>query len=205
MNLSNNNTIASDSPFAISKFSRILYNYITLHFNDRYKEIVFVCIGTDRSTGDSLGPLVGYKLSSILKKYSNVHVFGTLDNPVHAKNIDDIITQIYSQCYNPFVIAIDACLGKMERVGYVTVREGSLKPGAGVNKDLPHVGDIHITGIVNIGGFMEYVVLQNTRLNTVMKMANVISNSVIYSMWKLFNDQKHKSVTERKTIINTLT
>ena len=30
--------------------------------------IIFLCIGTDRSTGDSLGPLVGYKLKSLKKK-----------------------------------------------------------------------------------------------------------------------------------------
>ena len=38
------------------------------------------------------------------------------------------------------------------------------KPGAGVNKDLPPVGDLYITGVVNVGGFMDYLVLQNTRL-----------------------------------------
>ncbi|MFY9218842.1 MAG: DUF1256 domain-containing protein, partial [Tepidanaerobacteraceae bacterium] len=52
---------------------------------------------------------------------------------------------------------------------------GSLKPGAGVNKKLPPVGNFHITGVVNVGGFMEYLVLQNTRLFTVMKMVDIIS------------------------------
>ena len=32
-----------------------------------------------------------------------------------------------------------------------------------------------ISGIVNVGGFMEYVVLQNTRLSLVMNMANKIA------------------------------
>ena len=52
------------------------------------------------------------------------------------------------------------------------------KPGAGVNKQLPEVGDIHITGIVNVSGFMEFFVLQNTRLNLVMKMAKTIANGI---------------------------
>jgi putative sporulation protein YyaC len=47
-------------------------------------------------------------------------------------------------------------------------------PGAGVNKDLPPVGQLHITGIVNVGGYMEYMILQNTRLNLVMRLADVI-------------------------------
>jgi putative sporulation protein YyaC len=63
-------------------------------------------------------------------------------------------------------------------VGFVNLAPGSLKPGAGVNKDLPSVGQLHITGIVNVGGFMEYFVLQNTRLNIVMKMATLISKGI---------------------------
>ena len=55
---------------------------------------------------------------------------------------------------------------------------GPVKPGAGVNKELPAVGDIHITGIVNVSGFMEYFVLQNTRLHLVMKMAKTIANGI---------------------------
>ena len=40
---------------------------------------------------------------------------------------------------------------------------------------------MHIIGIVNVGGFMEYLVLQNTRLSLVMRMADVISTGLIYS------------------------
>ena len=75
---------------------------------------------------------------------------------------------------NPFIIAVDACLGRMENVGSIQLGNGSLQPGAGVNKELPPVGQVHITGIVNVGGFMEYMVLQNTRLNLVMRLADVI-------------------------------
>ena len=38
---------------------------------------------TDRATGDSLGPLIGYKLQSL--PYQNIYVHGTLEKPVHAK------------------------------------------------------------------------------------------------------------------------
>ncbi|MGB4514418.1 MAG: DUF1256 domain-containing protein, partial [Bacillota bacterium] len=36
----------------------------------------------------------------------------------------------------------------------------------------------HVTGIVNVGGYMEYLVLQNTRLSVVAKMAEVISKAL---------------------------
>ncbi|MNY42755.1 hypothetical protein D3C86_1776740 [compost metagenome] len=53
-----------------------------------------------------------------------------------------------------------------------------MRPGAGVNKQLPPVGDIHMTGIVNVGGFMEYFVLQNTRLSLVMQLGDKIVSAV---------------------------
>ncbi len=55
----------------------------------------------------------------------------------------------------------------------------------GVNKDLPSIGDISITGVVNVGGLMEYMVLQNTRLNLVMNMAEIIAKSIDRTFLKL--------------------
>lgn len=137
---------------------------------------ILLCIGTDRSTGDCLGPLIGSKMQESSQDF--FHVYGTLDQPVHASNLEEKMTLIKETHEQPFVIAVDACLGRLETVGYVNVGLGSLKPGAGVNKKLPSVGDMYITGIVNVGGFMEYFVLQNTRLNMVMKMANLITTSL---------------------------
>lgn len=143
---------------------------------DAYKPIVIICIGTDRSTGDSLGPLVGTKLQE--KDCSLIHVYGTLEEPIHAVNLQDKLLEIRKLHPNAFTIGIDACLGRLKNVGMVSIGNGPIKPGAGVNKELPSVGDIHITGIVNVSGFMEFFVLQNTRLNLVMKMATTIANSI---------------------------
>lgn len=138
-------------------------------------ELVIVCIGTDRSTGDSLGPLVGSKMQSM---NTHPYIFGTLDDPVHATNLNDVLQKINSSIVNPYILAVDACLGKLESVGCVSIGLGPVKPGAAVNKDLPPVGNAFITGIVNVGGFMEHLVLQSTRLNLVMKMADTIASGV---------------------------
>lgn len=137
---------------------------------------VLLCIGTDRSTGDCLGPLVGSKLDLLQQDF--FIVCGTLDKPVHASNLKEILDMIHKQNSNPFIVAIDACLGRLESVGYVQLGDGSLLPGAGVNKNLPPVGQIHITGVVNVGGYMEYMILQNTRLNLVMRLADVIADGI---------------------------
>lgn len=140
------------------------------------RPIVFICIGTDRSTGDSLGPLVGSLLEE--KGIRSFYVYGTLDEPIHAVNLAEKLAEIHTKHVNPYIVGIDACLGRIKNVGVIQVANGPVKPGAGVNKELPAVGDIHITGIVNVSGFMEFFVLQNTRLNLVMKMAKTIANGI---------------------------
>ncbi|MDI6600185.1 MAG: spore protease YyaC [Thermoanaerobacteraceae bacterium] len=161
--------------FAKLLIKNALYRYIS---DKDIHKLVFLCIGTDRSTGDSLGPLVGYELSRLPHIDKDCRIYGTLDNPVHAQNIKDITSMIFGTIENPFIIAIDASLGSMSKVGKIIIDEGPLKPGAGVSKDLDPIGDIRITGVVNVAGFMEFTVLQNTRLSMVMNMARVISSAI---------------------------
>ncbi|MDD4335934.1 MAG: spore protease YyaC [Firmicutes bacterium] len=141
-------------------------------------DLIIICVGTDRSTGDALGPLVGSRLADHRIIKGCTQVIGTLDNPVHAGNLSEVIEGI-GQEQPCRILAVDACLGRLESVGHITVAEGPLRPGTGVNKDLPLVGDAHVTGIVNVGGFMEYLVLQNTRLSLVIRMADAIAGGII--------------------------
>ena len=68
--------------------------------------VIFLCIGTDRSTGDSLGPLVGHKLRKCrLKKAA---VIGTLDKPVHAMNLEVYAAYIRTHFPDHVIVAIDA-------------------------------------------------------------------------------------------------
>lgn len=141
-----------------------------------------VCVGTDRSTGDSLGPFIG---SALIRQQdrgvlpAHVAIHGTIHEPVHALNLAETIAEIHGQKKDSTVIAIDACLGRAKNIGYISIKKGPLHPGTGVNKQLPQVGDYHIIGVVNAAGFMEHVVLQNTRLSLVLKMADVIAEALI--------------------------
>lgn len=134
------------------------------------QNVVFVCIGTDRATGDSYGPLVGKFLSE--KGYN---VIGTLDDTCNATNLKDRLTLISQDA---FVIAVDACLGKEENVGTIAVKDRPLKPGAGINKVLPEVGNLSIEAVVNVGGYLELFVLQNTRLSLVWKLAETTVKAI---------------------------
>lgn len=163
-----------DTPFEMAgQLNKFVKPNIMMH-----KQIIILCIGSDRSTGDSLGPLIGYKLTK--RNISNVIVYGTLDSPVHAANLSDTIDEIHTHHPNSYIIAIDASLGKKEHIGCITLGTGALKPGLGVKKKLPAIGDIHITGIVNFSGTMDTLLLQTTRLSTIMTLADTITESLIH-------------------------
>lgn len=190
--INNIDYINSSSRFAMYEFSNKVHEYLNKYW-DLNKDLVFLCIGTDRATGDCLGPLIGHELISRIERYQGIYLFGTLASPVHAKNLEDTIEHINKSFDDPFIVAIDSSLGNADRIGYMSVKKGPIKPGAGVNKVLPPVGDISITGVVNMGGVMEFMVLQSTRLSTVMNMANIITRSISLSLYKLY-----KSKTEEK-------
>ena len=169
--------INSDRNFKAEDFARQLHQMIEEEKARQGKKgVVFLCIGTDRSTGDSLGPLIGYKLRDM--KRSCAAVFGTLERPVHAMNLEEY-ARIIKNCYHDcLVVAVDASVGNREHVGYLTLGKGALRPGLGVSKELGAVGDIFITGIV--GGCSSYdpLMLQSVRLSVVMRMADCISRSI---------------------------
>lgn len=156
-----------------------------------HRDIVILCIGTDRSTGDSLGPLVGDKLKFLVRE--KVFLYGGLEDPVHAKNLIETIDNINSNHKSPFIIAIDASLGPLQNVGKIIIESKPLTPGAALNKNLPPIGDLYITGVVNISGSLEFMVLQNTRLYIVMKLAETISSGVYHSILKTIGGRKNSS------------
>ena len=143
--------------------------------NVSIENVVILCIGSDRATGDCLGPLVGNYLKNSLK---GISIYGTLEYPVHAMNLESTLETIYERFNTPFIIAIDASLGIPEHIGYATVSSKPLIPGKGVNKNLPAIGNLSITGIVNVAGFPNSILLQSTRLHIVMTLANCIGSAL---------------------------
>jgi len=177
--------------FILENSRRILasVNSFTYNFRDRQsfvtslkelthmKKVLFTCIGTDRATGDCLGPLVGTNLKRL--GYS---VLGTMGEPLHAQNLIRELQKVPIIYDHHLVLAIDASLGRLEDIGTITLANYPLQPGSGVHKDLPPVGNISIMGIVNMGGFLELQILQCTRLNTVMKLASDITHLIWQSI-----------------------
>ncbi|MDI9480419.1 MAG: spore protease YyaC [Bacillota bacterium] len=180
-------SIHYEDPFCYSRIERNVHSLLVDFNPDRSRETVFVCVGTDRATGDSLGPLVGTRLRSFSP---TINVYGTLQEPTHATNMLQVLDVLQQKYNNPLIIAVDACLGSYERVGFINIKKGSLKPGTALKKTLPEVGDFHISGVVNVGGFLEHMVLQNTRLYLVYQMADIIARGLFMACSRFDNDHR---------------
>lgn len=167
--------------FEIEKIAGRFLNILLEEMKRQRKtKTLFLCIGTDRSTGDSLGPLIGYKLKE--HKMKNARIVGTLDMPVHALNLEHCIKGIQRDFSDYVVVAVDASVGNADHIGYVTLGRGSLRPGLGVSKELGAVGDLFITGIVGSSGNTDPLMLQSVRLSVVMRLADCISKSIYLGM-----------------------
>ncbi|KZE50711.1 spore protease YyaC [Rossellomorea marisflavi] len=134
---------------------------------------VILCIGSDRYVGDSLGPLVG----TMLTRFSIPSpVYGTLETPIHAFNLKPTLKAIQKTHRDPFIMTVDAALGKQDAVGSILFNTGPLTPGKALEKMLPEVGDCHFQGIVNSADPLpSSQFLNDTRLYTVMTLAERIS------------------------------
>ena len=144
-------------------------------FNVKNSRPIVVCIGSDLVLGDSLGPLVG----TLLKK-ENVrsYIYGTLNFPITAKEVEYARTYIKQMHPNSIIIAIDAAVGCEDDVGLIRVINKGLKPGLGVDKKLGTVGDISIVGVVAGKSVSNHKLFNLTRLNLVYKMAEKIAGGI---------------------------
>lgn len=171
------------SPFIISSTSSSasidIYNALEslIDTNIPLNSIIILCIGTDRATGDSLGPIVGHKLQELL--HDTPLVVGTLESPVHGKNLHSISEHIHSLLPKRYIIAIDACLGSINSIGNIYIERGPLYPGSALNKNLTPIGDISITAVVNSITGDSFSTLQNTRLFTVVSIAEIICVAIL--------------------------
>ena len=140
------------------------------------EDLVFVCIGSDRITGDCLGPLVGQQL---VKRFNiPFFVYGTLDFPVNARNLASAVAFLRHVHAQSRVVAIDASLGSYEDIGMIKFGRGGIRAGGAIRKEPLTVGDYYITGVVNSGGFADNSRLFSTRLYVVNRMAEQIASAI---------------------------
>lgn len=119
----------------------------------------FICIGTPLNSFDCVGPMLGTKL-----KEMGFNVFGTMDNPVHAKNIgqhnhifEGLSKGLLGEIYQ--VVGVDASINIPSSDAY-RVFNAPLRPGAGIGRSLPHIGE----ACIHINSMMQYRAFKKLRL-----------------------------------------
>lgn len=109
-------------------------------------EFVVLCIGSDKISGDSLGPLVGGLLRDKYKL--PCPVYGTVEAPVNGVNLP-----VYREMLTIFhpkaaVIAVDAAVGQKAEIGRIKIRSGGIKAGGAVAAPHKVLGSVGILGVV---------------------------------------------------------
>ena len=138
---------------------------------------VVLCVGSDLSVGDSLGPLVGTMLKDRLA-CNNIFVYGTLAKPVTAREVE-YMNEFFSLSHpGQKIIAVDAAVGGESDVGLIKTSSSPLSPGSGANKKLSMVGNVSVIGIVAERSMFNYALFSATRLNMVYRMADIICNAI---------------------------
>lgn len=163
----------------VNDFSNEIYN---LKSDVPFSDYIFLCVGSDKITGDSFGPIVGDSLQKLFKSmYNNIKVVGTLEEPISGVNLKKEVEKIYNTYKNPCIIAIDAALSLEKDIGKIIVTNSKMKFGKGTSKNILEVGDISIKAIVA----KDYKIprynfqnLQNTSLNIVIKLADITSKGI---------------------------
>lgn len=136
--------INSTLPDAADIFGRNM-RYLLDHVNPRKKPLAFACIGSANPNVpvDNLGPLIG----TILTRHGLPNVYGTMDYPLNAITLPHYMPLLKAIEKNCCLIAIDAAIGAPTQTGYLTLTKGVIRPGSALNRKLPPVGHLHITGV----------------------------------------------------------
>lgn len=153
--------------------------------NKIYSNIIFLCIGTDRVTGDTFGPLIGYKLKNALKYNKNIEILGDLNKTVSNENILDIIEYIKNNYKNPFIVSIDSALSLSRNIGDIVVQDKGIYLGSCIRNNKVYIGDMNIQGVVGKNTCVankNFIQLQNTNLGMVMNMADIVTKGILSTM-----------------------
>lgn len=160
----------------------------TIHYSDKFAlvkslaaiekilpepgiDITYFCIGSDLSTGDCFGPLTG----TLLRNIGFKNVVGSLDETVHAGNLEEKLLLVSK---DSFIVAVDAMMGHYKEVGNLSFLKGPIKPGAAFNRELPPVGDASVVLNVAPSGFANFLVLGSCSLNKIWQGANLLARTI---------------------------
>lgn len=113
-------------------------NILKRNFKGNKKNILFVCIGTNKVLADSVGPIVGTYLKEKLNK--NL-IIGDCN-----KNVCKRTHLIYNylKIKNKYIVAIDSAIASPKLIGEIFITQKPIQMGMASNNEKGKVGNLGI-------------------------------------------------------------
>lgn len=140
-------------------------------------DYTFVCIGTNRIISDSFGPRVGKKLKQVFYKNENINVHGTMENPIHLKNVEYFLKKMENKNQ---IILIDSAIGRKEDIGNTYVNRGGMEIGKAFNHSIYIPANINIKTVI---GAKEY--MPNYSIYQIEQIANKVAYKIVQIVFEL--------------------
>lgn len=160
-----------------------IYKLLRKELSNKYTK-VFLCVGTNKCIGDSLGPCVGEILSNKIKS-NDIRIIGTLNNNINSCNINRVINHVNNSINNPYFIIIDSALSKEEFIGEIIIERKSMKVGEALNKKHKLIGNISIKGIVgknDESNIRNFINLNNVSKEMINDLSYKIANPILKAL-----------------------
>ena len=170
--LTTTESFTSDVSFALNDIPALTSKLRSLI---RGREIAAVCVGTDLVGGDCLGPMVGQLLT---EAGVPAYVYGTLDNPVTALNVNAVSGFVRLKHPDCLIVAVDSSVGVEAERGRICVRSGPLIPGAAGGRPLNALGDVSVT-VITSSALPPSQKFALARLGFVYALAKAISGMIL--------------------------
>ena len=166
---------------SVQKYQKFVTEFENNLFDlkEGYSNIIFLCIGTSKIIGDSIGPIIGNRLKDVENEI--VQVYGTTENMVNFVNAKDIIESVYSSYEKPYIITIDSTLSNSRDKGEIVLGKGYIKIGKALEKSICFYSNINIKCIVGRSYNQMQKNLQelnNVKLPDIVNMASIITCGV---------------------------
>jgi len=178
------------------EYKRFVWEFSNiLNRNKQNKNIIFLCIGTNKVIGDSIGPIVGTNLKKDLKNNlkfkgnlnfdNNIKIIGDMSNNISYNNIEDNIKNLKNTSKDNFVIVIDSALSSENNIGKIFVHNRGLKYAESLKRNNEIIGDMSIKAVVGKNTqnrFKNFKILKNISFQRVITMSNIVSKGIIDAM-----------------------
>ena len=150
---------------------------LQLKLRNNSKELLFLCIGTNKIIGDSFGPMVGTKLTKLNK---NINILGNMNEPMGRININKKIEEIKKYQKEKYIIAIDSAISsKKENIGKIFITNSSMILGNGINKNILKIGDISIKAVV----CQNFKVLEKVSKKTIDHLSAIVASGIYDTLY----------------------